>query len=903
MTNQPRDRESSAPAWRRYLRLRGADVRADVADELEFHIDMIAARHVANGVSPDEARARARTEFGDMERARRLCEDIGAEQERRHEWSELLDSVRKDVRFAVRSLRRAPGFTAAIVLTLALGIGASTAIFSIVRGVLLRPLPYADPARLVRIWEVSPRGDDHNVASIGNYASWRSAAKSFSVMGAHGAPHGVSYVGDGDPTQITVVEATPSLMQTLGARAALGRSFVPDDATGDGRIVVLSHQFWQRRFGLDRGVIGRRLMFNGVPHSVIGIMPEEFEFPAAGVDIWRPVTDDQIDSNERRSHNWLVVARLAPGATITSARAEMRSITGGLAREYPQYMTGYGTNVVAMGDDLVVRVRPLLLVLMAGATLLLVVACANIANLLLARAVSRRREMAVRGALGAARGRLLRQLLTESLVVALLGGALGVGAAAVLTRALLALAPSDIPRLTAVHMDGSVLAYALVSTIVAGLLFGLAPAVRLLAADRFRGQSLQLALRASGDRAGSGRTGPTRSLLLVGELAISLVLLTGAGLLLRSAQRLGRIDYGYRTDGLVTASLDLPHARYDSTARHVQFYDRLLERVSDLPNVSGVAGTTESLGATGETTFSFAVEGRPSRNASGREDPQPLRVVAGDYFRVLGIPLRRGRAFTAADRAGGPPVVIVNESLARLHWPDRDPVGARISLVGPSGPWLQIVGVVGDARTTAADEAAAPAFYMPFAQKRWSWMTWLTLVVRTNGTGDTTSLGSALRGAVRQLDPELPVHRVATVHQLYRESIARRRFATVLSGAFAVAALLLGMVGMYGVLSYGVVQRRREFGIRIALGARAAQVTSVVVREALVLAAIAVAIGSVAALALTRLLSDLLFEVSPTDPATFVTVAALVAVVAGLASWVPARRATRIDPASTIRDA
>jgi predicted permease len=270
---------------------------------------------------------------------------------------------------------------------------------------------------------------------------------------------------------------------------------------------------------------------------------------------------------------------------------------------------------------------------------------------------------------------------------------------------------------------------------------------------------------------------------------------------------------------------------------------------------------------------------------------------------VLGIPLRRGRAFTAADGAGAPPVVIVNESLARLHWPDRDPVGARISLVGASGPWLQIVGVVGDARTTAADEAAAPAFYMPFAQKRWNWMTWLTLVVRTNGTSDTTTLGSALRDAVRQLDPELPVHRVATVHQLYRESIARRRFATVLSGAFAAAALLLGMVGMYGVLSYGVVQRRREFGIRIALGARAAQVTSVVVREALVLAAIAVAIGSVAALALTRLLSDLLFEVSPTDPATFVTVAALVAVVAGLASWVPARRATRIDPASTIRDA
>jgi predicted permease len=898
-----RDEDTRAPAWRRYLRLRGANVRADVADELEFHIEMIAARHVANGLSPDEARARARVEFGDIERARRVCEDIGAHQERRHEWAELFDSIGKDCRFALRSLRRAPGFTVAIVLTLALGIGASTAIFSIVRGVLLRPLPYTDPARLVRIWEVSPRGDDHNVASIGNYTSWRAQAKSFSVMGVHGAPIGVSYVGEGDPIQLTTVSATPTLMQALGTRPALGRSFVPDDATSDGRIAVLSYDFWQRQFGLDPGVVGRRLTLGGVPFTVVGVMPAGFEFPSAGVDLWRPITDDQIDSNERRSHNWFVVARLAPRATIESAAAEMRSIAGALGREFPQYMTGYGTNVVSMAEDLVARVRPLLLVLMAGATLLLVVACANIANLLLTRAVGRHREMAVRGALGAGRHRLLRQLLTESGVIALLGGALGVAAATVFTRVLLALAPSDIPRLAAVQIDSTVLTYALMVTIASGFLFGLAPAVRLVAAERFGGQSLHLALRASGDRTGSGRTGTMRSLLLVGELAISLVLLTAAGLLLRSAHRLATIDYGYRPDGLIAASLDLPHSRYDSTARHVAFYDRLMDRVARLPGVTGVAGTTEGLGSSGETTFSFAIEGRPSRNASGREDPQPLRVVAGDYFRVLGIPLRRGRAFTAADRADAPPVVIVNESLARLHWPDRDPVGTRISLAGASGPWLEIVGVVGDTRSTAADEAAAPALYMPFAQKRWNWMTWLTVVVRSANVSDPTTLGAGVRSAVRQLDAELPVHRVATVNQLYRESVARRRFATVLTGAFAVAAMLLGMVGMYGVLSYGVVQRRREFGIRIALGARAGQVTRVVVGEALALAGIAVIIGTVAAFGLMRLLSGLLFEVSPTDPATFVSVALLVAAIAAVAAWVPARRATRIDPAATIRDA
>jgi putative ABC transport system permease protein len=497
----------------------------------------------------------------------------------------------------------------------------------------------------------------------------------------------------------------------------------------------------------------------------------------------------------------------------------------------------------------------------------------------------------------------VRQLITESLVVAIVGGTLGVAAATVLTRTLLALAPSSIPRLAAVHVDASVLAFGLATTIASGLLFGLAPAVRLVTADRLRGQSLHLALRASGDRAGSGRTGPTRSLLLVGELAISLVLLTGAGLLLRSARQLSHIDYGYRADGIVAASFDLPHARYDSSARHVEFYNRLIERVSQLPNVAGAAGSTEDFGASGSMTFSFAIDGHPSRNASGREDPQPLRVVAGDYFRVMGIPVRRGRAFASTDRADAPPVLIVNDALAKLFWPDRDPVGTRISFSGASGPWLEIVGVVGDTRSNAADEAAAPALYMPFAQKRWNWMTWLTLVVRTEGGGDTSAVAASLRGAVRQLDAELPIHRVATVQQLYRESIARRRFATVLTGAFAAAALLLGTVGMYGVLSYGVVQRRREFGIRIALGARAGQVTRVVVREALTLAAVAVVVGTAAAIPLTRLLAGLLFEVSPTDPATFIAVAVLVAGVAAMAAWVPARRATRIDPAATIRDA
>ncbi len=891
------------PVWRRYLRFRGRDVHADVADELEFHIDMIAARLIEQGMDPARARARAREEFGDFEHARALCEGIGAEQERRREWAELLDSVRKDVRFAFRSLRRAPGFTATIVITLALGIGASTAIFSIVRGVLLRPLPFAAPERLVRIWEMSPRGDDHNVVSIGNYVSWRERARSFSAIGAHSAPFGVTLVEAGEPSRITTADVTPSVMQVLGARAALGRAFTPDDDNSDGHAVVLSHELWVRRFGADPGVVGRRLMINDAPYTVLGVMPATFEFPEAGVDIWRPVTADHIDPNERRSHNWYVVARLAPRATVGTASAEMRAIAGALAREFPQYMKGFGTNVVSMTDDMVASVRPLLFILLAGATLLLVVACANIANLLLARAVGRRREMAVRGALGAGRARLVRQLLTESTVIALIGGLVGAAVAAALTRALTALAPSDIPRLAAVRIDSAVLAYALATALGSGLLFGLAPVVRTFWSHRRAGESLHLALRTAGDRGGSGRQAGIRSILLVGELAISLILLSGAGLLLRSAYRLASIDYGYRPTGLVTASFDLPRLRYDGNDRHVELYDRLIAGVRELPHVVGVAGTTEQLGSSSSMTFSFAIEGRPSRSASGREDAQPLRVVAGDYFRVMGIPVRRGRAFAPTDRADSPPVVIVNESLARLLWPALDPVGSRISFVGPSGPWLQVVGVVGDTRSNAADAAAMPAMYLPFSQKSWPWLTWMTLVIRSDGTGDATTLGSELRGLVRQIDSRLPIQSVSTVPDLYRESVARRRFATLLTGAFAALALLLGMVGMYGVLSYGVVQRRREFGIRIALGARASQVTGVVVREALALAAIALIVGITAALGLTRLLSGLLYEVSPRDPVTFAAVAIVVAVVAVAAAWVPARRATRIDPAMTIRDA
>ena len=901
MTSDDR-RIGHAPTWRRYLRFVRPDVGADVDDELEFHISMMADAYAAKGMSPEEARRHAMAEFGDIAGARHLCEEIGRNRQRRSEWGETLDSIARDARFAVRALRRSPAFTTTVVLTLALGIGASTAIFTIVRGVLLRPLPYADPGRLVRLYESRPRGDDRNVVSAGNYASWVERARSFSVLGAHMAPYGISLIGDGEPVQVTTTDMTPSAMRALGTRAALGRTLVDADWTGDGRVVVLSHGLWQRRYGGDLGIIGRRLTLDHEPYTVVGVMPAEFEFPGPGVDVWRPVTVDALPVNERRSHNWYVVARLAPGATVASAAAEMRAIAGSLEREYPQFMTGWGATVISLREDVIGGVRRLLVILLAGATLLLVVACANIASLLLTRAHARRREMALRGALGAGVGRLVRQLLTESVVVAVAGGLLGVGAAWLMTRGLLALAPSDIPRLAAVRTDFVVLSYALATTLLSGLVFGLAPVVRLVDVRRAGAPQLHAMLRMTDDRAGLGRQSSARGAFLVAQLAVSLVLLTGAGLLLRSAHRLAVIDYGYRPEGLVAMSLDLPRTVYDSTRKQVELYDRILDRVRTLPGVDGVAATTEGLGHAGSMTFSFAIEGRQSANPSGREDPQPLRAVTPDYFRVLGVPVKRGRAFDARDRGDAPSVAIVNEALARRLWPTSDPVGSRISFVGQSGPWLQIVGVVGDTRANAADEPAAPALFMPYAQKDWNWMSWLTVLVRTARSGADEGTAVALRAAVWEQDKQLPIHVLSTVPEVYREGSARRRFATVLTGAFAVAALLLGMIGTYGVLSYTVVRRRREFGIRLALGARAEQVTRVVVGEALGIAVLAIAVGMVAALGLTKLLASLLYEVSPTDPLTFGAVAVIVPTVACVAAWVPARRATRIDPAIAIRD-
>ncbi|MFN2567400.1 MAG: ADOP family duplicated permease [Gemmatimonadaceae bacterium] len=884
------------PVWRRYTRFFGPSVVSDVDDEIEFHIEARAAEYVAQGVTPDAARARAVAEFGDMERAKQLCREIGKRQQQRRRAAEYVDSARQDLRYAVRVLRRSPGFAAAAVVTLALGIGANAAIFSLVNAVLLRPLPYHEPERLVRLWETTPQGAQRNVVSPGNYLDWRARAKSFAALGAHTWSHGIALAGEGEPRRVMTTGVTPSLLAAIGVVPMVGRLFGDEEARA-ADVVLLSDGLWRTHFGADRRVIGRRIVLDERPHTVVGVMPPHFDFPSEEIELWRPVPPGLLNPTQRRGHNLFVVGRLASGATIAGAQAEMSTLAAALARQYPEAMAGWGVNVVSLHGDLVAAVRPLLLVLLGGVGLILLIACANIANLLLARAATREREMAVRGALGAERGRLVRQLLTEGLVLATAGGLLGLAIAPPVLRGLIALAPGNIPLLDDVRIDPTVLGFAAAATLFSTALFALAPALRLARAD------LQATLRASQGSAAGLRHARLRSALLVAEVALSLVLLIGAGLLLRSARRLSEVDHGFRADGLLTVSLDLPRVRYDSTPKHVAFYGLLLERVRAIPGVAGVAATSEPPATGANMTFSFAIEGRRAASPSGREAPQVLHVVTPEYFRVLGVPLVRGRAFDDRDRAGAPAVAIVNRALARLHWPTEAPLGRRISFAGPEGPWLQIVGVVGDTRMVSPDLPPAPAVYIPHAQKEWHWLAWMTLMVRADSGRDPRSLAPAVQTAVWELDRRLAIHEVATVDDLYGESTARRRFATTLLTTFAALALFLGTVGMYGVLSYAVAQRRREIGIRLALGAGARQVMRAVLGQALGLTALGVIIGTGGALALTRLLGTLLYEVSPTDPITYAGVASLLALVAALAAWMPAWRATRIDPLVVLREA
>jgi len=885
------------PGIRRLFRLalyRRELSQRDLDEEIRLHLELRARELERAGLSPEQASAEAQRRFGEMGEARRRLGAAVRRRDRHGTLRELLDDISQDLRYGLRSLGKARGFTVVAVLTLALGIGATTAIFSVVDGVLFRALPFADPDRLVLIWETSPAGEERNIVSSGNYLDWREQSSAFEELGTHGGSFGITLTGVEEPVRVMGTSASPSVFRVLGAQAMLGRTFSrEEEAPGSGNVVLVSHGFWQRHLGGRPDPTGRTVVLNGVSYEVIGVMSPGFRFPSPEVEFWLPRRFDADDRNSRRAHQWRVLARLRSGTSVDRAQAEMSGIAARLASAYPEWMNGWGVRVVPYRADLVRDVRPLLLVLLGAVGLVLLVACANVANLLLARAVTREREVALRTALGARRGRLLRQFLTESALLALLSAAAALMVLVFTMDALLAHAPPDIPLLQETRIDGRVLLFAGAITLGGLLLCGLLPAVRASRSD------VQSTLRDTGSPFATRGHRRLRNGLLVFEVAVSVLLLIGAALLTRSFATLLRVDYGFNPDRLLLVGLDLPYARYQGSPAHLAFGERLLARARSLPGVTAADLTTEPPIVGYNNTFSFVIEGRPRSGPDPREDPVPLRPVTPGYFRTMGVPIMQGRAFEERDRPGMPAVVIVNAVLAEKFWPGQNPVGVRLSREGPSGPWLEIVGVAGDTRHFGLEADPEPALYIPYAQKPWAWMSWMSLMVRTSG--DPMQLASGLRREIQSLDPDLALERVATIHDIYGESLARRRFTTLLIGGFAFITMTLGVVGIYGVLSYVMAQQRRDVGVRMALGARVGQVVRLIMAQGMALALAGVVLGILAALALTRLLSGLLYQTSPRDLATFVGVSLLLLGVAAVACWLPARRAARVDPVQALR--
>ena len=802
-----------------------------------------------------------------------------------------MDSFWHDVRFALRTLAANPGLTAVALLTLALGIGANTAMFSVVDGVLLKPLPYPQPGELQVVWSTNPsKGYPRFTVSPPDFVDWKAEAESFEGLAAVDFNR-VNLTGRGEPEVLAAGLVSADFWQVFGVPLPLGRGFLPsEDAPGKGHVAVLSHSLWQRRFGADPGIVDQAITLDGVRYTVVGVAPPGFDTPNDR-DLWLPLALEP-DPSQRGAHFLVVFGRLRDGVAPAQAAIEMAAITGRLEKQYPDTNTGVGASVVPLQENTVEDVRQALLVLLAAVAAVLLIACLNVANLLLARLTAREKEIAVRTALGAGRTRLVRQMLTESLVLALAGGALGTALAVWGTRALLAM-NDDIPRADAIGIDGRVLAFTLAVSLGTGLLFGLFPALQ------GPGRDLHDALKEGGrGNSGGGRARLARQGLVLAEVALALVLLVGAGLLLRSFANLQGIDPGFRSAGVLTLEVSPPEFKYENEEQQSAFYGRLLERVSALPGVERAASAFPlPLDGSG-FVLTYAIAGRPEP-APGNEPVAAIRVVTPEFFRALDVPVLRGRAFGDGDRLGAEKVAVVIQSWARREFPGQDPIGQRLTFDDPAdadAEWMTVVGVVGDVRHRALSED-------PMAEVYWSQLQLpqrhATLVVEA--AGDPAALTAAVRAAVREVDPDLPVYRVRTLDEVVAASLSSSRFNAVLFGLFAALALALAAVGVYGVVSYAVAQRTHEIGIRMALGAGHRSVVGMVLRQGMGTVLLGVAAGLVGAVFASRLLAGLVFGVSPRDPLTFALVPLALAAVALLANVVPAKRATQVDPMIALR--
>lgn len=800
----------------------------------------------------------------------------------------------QDLRYGFRTLLRNPGFCAVAILALALGIGPNTAIFTMVNAVLLKPLPVPEPDRVVMIWgTLLKSGFDQMPVSAADYLEWKKQARSFDQMSAAFAipEFGLNVSGAGDPERVPAALASKEFLPALGIKTIAGRNFLPDeDRPGGPAAVLISNALWQRRFHSDPAAVGRTLTVDGIPRTVVGVVPHELgEMVAA--DLWLP-TAINTNNPERQNHEFGVVARLKPGVTVAQARAEMAVIAGRLERAYPATNTGWGITLFPMAEMFTGRIRPVLLILLGAVGLLLLIACANLANLLLARAATREKEIAIRGALGAGRRRIIRQLLTESLVLAFAGGALGLVLAAWGVRLMRGVVPDMFPMLQHMSVDVPVLAFTFGISILTGLLFGLVPAWRASHTD------LNTTLKeAAGRSESAGGSQRIRGFLLASEVALAVLLSVSAGLLLRSFARVTAVDPGVRTANILTMNLSLPEVKYDTPLKRATFYKNLIERLDTLPGVRSAGAVMILPLRVSILSFrigvnSFTIEGRPPVP----QDQQPLadyRTATPGYFTTMGIALRQGRLFDQHDDQDAKRVVLVNEAMVRKHFAHENPLGRHIVMGGP----MEIVGVVADAKLYGLDAPVEPAVYVPHAQHPGE--SSMAVVVRTES--DPAAMTTAVRREILKLDPEQPISNVRTMETVLSDSLMLRRVSMLLLTVFASLALTLATVGIYGLTAYSVSRRTHEIGLRVALGASRSQILRLVVGRGLVTSLIGACIGVAAAFELTRGLSGMLYGVTATDPLVFAGVPLLLIAVSVLASYVPARKATCIDPLAALR--
>jgi putative ABC transport system permease protein len=801
-----------------------------------------------------------------------------------------MDALLPDLRYAIRALRRQPGFALTAVLTLAVGIGANVAIFSAVNGVLLRPLPFAAPGRLIRVWGMHPQ-IGHESASLPDFLDWRAQSASVARLSAL-ANTGFTLTGAGAPEMIPGAFVTADFFHVLGVAPLAGRGFTAGEDTRAGaHVAVLGEGLWRRRFAGDPAIVGRTIRLNGRAYDVVGVVPASARIQAP-IDVWTPLVTDTVLG--RRSDFLHVIGRLAPGASFEQARQELATVARRLAERYPDSNTDWSVDVLPLRDALVGPVHQALLLFLLAVGLVLLIACANVANLMLARAAARERELVVRTALGASRGRLIQQLLTESILLALVGGGLGVLLAVWGVQALSRLDLGTLPRADEIALDGPVLLFALTLSVATGVLFGLVPALRFARAAASDG------LRDTGRAVAGGRAfRRLRNGLVLGEVALAFLLLVGAGLLVRSFDRLLQVEPGFRSDGLLTGRVLLPGLTYSSDASQARFVERAVEGLAAEPSVRAAAAVSAAPLGDPPPYFAFAMQGQAPSPPGTVQDVE-FFSASPSYFTTLGMPLLQGRLFGETDRAGATPVAIVNQAVARRYFGGRNLLGARITFDDPAdtaAQWMTVVGIVGDIHHAALDEPPYPQVYLPFAQAPGRWMV---LVARSAGR-DPLALAPVMRHVVAKLDPALALSGVATMDQRIASSTERPRLSALVLGSFAAGALLLAALGIYGVVSYGVVQRSRELGIRMALGAAEGSVVAMVVRQGRAPVAGGIGVGLAAAWGAARILRALLFDVGATDPPTFLAVATFLSGVALLACYLPARRASLSDPVTALR--